>query len=164
MLLRLEAKAIDFARELNGCEFCIPGQKCEKFKYYLYCILNYLFSVVILCCNLCMKKGKGKELVLVDSQECFKKYGVSNGDLMTCPMGVEIQIVGMGKDSRLYAKFEGNIISPLESLNQEDLLRSGYKPKNFEKSMLHFASSAISFFAFTYIVTLCRQLSIKRRL
>lgn len=82
-----------------------------------------------------MPKGKSKDIVFAEAQECFNKYGVSNGDLMTCPMGVEIQIVGMGKgDLRLYAKFQGGVVSPVDALNRESLLQSGYKPMLFDQS------------------------------
>ena len=82
-----------------------------------------------------MKKGKSKGLVFAEPQECLNKYGVSNGDLITCPMGVELQVVGMEKsDQRLYARFQGNIISPLQCQSKEELLQSGYKVKEFEQS------------------------------
>jgi hypothetical protein len=82
-----------------------------------------------------MKKGKAKELVFAGTQECSDQYGVTNGDVMTCPMGVEIQIVGMAKsDFRLYAKFPGDIISPLQPKNRDELLQSEYKTKELDQS------------------------------
>jgi hypothetical protein len=90
-------------------------------------------------------KIKSKDIIFAETRECSAQYGVSNGDIMTCPMGVEIEIVGMGKvDLRLYAKFPGNIISPLQPSNREELQQSEYKPKELEQSKIFFNSSQSS--------------------
>jgi hypothetical protein len=82
-------------------------------------------------------KGKAKDIVFAEAHECCAQYGVSNGDIMACPMGVEIEIVGMGKvDLRLYAKFPGSIISPLQPSNRDELLKSEYKPRELEQSKI----------------------------
>ena len=72
------------------------------------------------------KKGKDKAPSFADPRECQQIFGVRNGDIITSPLGVNIKIKGMSKDMRLYATFPGDLTSPIEARDGEDLRARGY--------------------------------------
>eukprot|EP00961_Rhodomonas_salina_P301608 3940538-Rhodomonas_salina.1 len=83
------------------------------------------------------KKGKGasKEAPLADPQLCYQHFGVANGDSLITPMGVTVEVRGMGqKDSLMYVTFPGGFTSPIHATNAAELRSLGYQRNDKAKA------------------------------
>jgi len=57
------------------------------------------------------KKGKGKGPAFLDTPEALAPFQVSVNDIVTTPLGVQANVVGV-KDGSLWLQWPGGIISP----------------------------------------------------